>query len=102
MYFIFIGKDKPGMLETRKATRATHRKHVRNSDGPVRLMTGGPLAGKDGEMNGTFLMFEAPDHETAQEFLDADPYHQAGMFASRELRAFHEAAELPVALTQSN
>jgi uncharacterized protein YciI len=47
-------------------------------------------------------MFEAPDHETAQEFLDADPYHQAGMFASRELRAFHEAAELPVALTQSN
>lgn len=101
MYFIFIGTDKPGVLETRKATRASHRAHVRSQDAPARLMAGGPLKGEDGEMGGTFLMFEAPDEAAAWAFLDADPYHLAGMFVSRELRAFHEAAELPAALTQA-
>jgi len=92
MYFLMIARDRPGMLDTRLATRPAHKAYLRQPGLPGRCVMGAPLAQDDETtMTGTFLVIEAADRAAAQAFADADPYAQAGIFESREIIALHSA-----------
>ncbi len=86
MLFCVIGIDKPNSLELRMANREAHLKHWAES-GTVKL--GGPFTDDAGEkLEGSMLVIEVEDRATAEKLADTDPYVKAGLFQSRELRAW--------------
>jgi uncharacterized protein YciI len=76
-----IARDKPGHLETRKATRAAHLAYI-EATGIVRQA--GPLI-EEGEMRGSLIILETATLAEAQDWVAADPYGKAGLFASVEV-----------------
>ena len=54
--WLFTARDKPGRLETRKATRPTHRDYITRKDLPAEMVFGSPLLDENGDMNGTWLV----------------------------------------------
>jgi uncharacterized protein YciI len=79
--------DNPKSLELRMATREAHLAYVRNLD-HVKLKLGGPFLDAEGQMAGSLLIVEAPDMAAARAFSAADPYVEAGLFSSVEIREF--------------
>lgn len=75
--------DKPDSLHIRTANRPAHVEHLKNS-GVVELA--GPFLDADGAMCGSLVVVEVETMQQAQDWAAADPYAQAGLFASVELR----------------
>jgi hypothetical protein len=75
--------DKPGHLEVRRANREAHLAHIRDS-GVVEMA--GPFLSEAGEMCGSLVVLEVPDHSAAQAWAAADPYGKAGLFQSVDIR----------------
>jgi len=91
MFFVVIGHDKPGMLETRIKVRPVHRDYVTRLDLKAVRLLGGPLTEDDSEtMFGTFLFLEAENREAVEEFVANDPYVKAGIFESMDIYAIHK------------
>ncbi len=87
MFFLVLATDKPGMLQVRTEVRPIHRAYLRNPHHPVKVHLGGPTLTTRGDtMNGTLLVVEACDIATVSEFVADDPYSQAGVFQSVEIR----------------
>jgi hypothetical protein len=81
--FVVVAVDKQDALALRLATREAHFAYVR-ATGVVKI--GGPFLDSDGEMNGSLIVFEATNLETAKAWHANDPYVKAGLFASSEVR----------------
>ena len=81
------GADKLG---DRERVRPAHRARLREpGDHRVRVVLAGPtLSGVAGTMNGTLLVVEADDPEAVHAFVATDPYVQAGVYQSFEIRPF--------------
>lgn len=88
MYFLVLATDAPGMAEVRSEVRPIHRAYLRNPcNHQVRVHLGGPTLTTCGDaMNGTLLVVEAADIGTVSDFVADDPYSQAGVFRSVEIR----------------
>jgi len=84
MLYAIICIDKPGHLEVRKANRDAHLAHIAGADGAIQQA--GPFLDPAGEMCGSLLICEAPDMATVEAWCAADPYAQAGLFQSVEIR----------------
>lgn len=78
--FHFVGLDKPGALQVRLDNRPAHLEYAK---GYVRV--GGPILDEAGQPMGSAMIIEADSLEDARARLAADPYAQAGLFASTEL-----------------
>ena len=78
--FALFCLDKPNALELRMATRPSHVAYLQTKGESLKLA--GPLLDAQGDMMGSMLVIEAQDLTAAQAFADADPYAQAGLFAS--------------------
>ncbi|MCY1350188.1 YCII-related domain protein [compost metagenome] len=90
-YFAVFATDKPGVQTLRQQIRPAHRDYLRNPH-PHRIVVrlGGPtLDDCDGQMNGTLLVIEAASLAEAEDFVQDDPYVQAGLFAHIEIRPWH-------------
>jgi len=87
-YFAIHCIDKPDGAALRAATRADHLGHV----GSVtdRILAAGPLLGIDGEPMGSLLILDCDDRRAAIAFAAADPYAQAGLFASVAVTAWRK------------
>jgi uncharacterized protein YciI len=83
--YAIVCRDKPGLLETRLATRPVHLEYL-NAAGNLKLA--GPLLGDDGNPNGSLLIVEADDKAAVQAWADNDPYTLAGVFESVEISAW--------------
>lgn len=85
MLFAFIGRDKPGHLETRMANRPAHVEFLNglNADGTLKFA--GPLLDGDGKPCGTLAVIEAGGREEAAAILGKDPYARADLFQSTEI-----------------
>ena len=94
-YFAVYALDAPGMGEVRAANRAAHRERLRVHDHPVTVRIGGPLTDGDGTMVGTLLVIEAPDRGAVERFVEGDPYVEAGLFGSIDIRPFAWGLGLP-------
>jgi len=79
MKFVVICRDKPDHGHLRAAHRDAHLAYAR-AGGTVVL--GGPLLDEAGGMTGSMLVLDLPDMEAARAWTEADPFAQAGLFAS--------------------
>jgi uncharacterized protein YciI len=86
MLFAAICLDQPDSFELRDRIRADHLAFIEASKTRVKL--GGPFLDAQGRMNGSLLIVEAADEADARALLAHDPYANAGLFKSVELRGW--------------
>ena len=78
MLVAVICTDKPGAIETRKASRDAHLAYLKDTGVVAQA---GPFLDADGMMCGSLLVLEVDDMAAAQAWADGDPYAKAGLFA---------------------
>ncbi len=81
--FALICTDKPGQLQTRLTNREAHLAYLQKT-GVVRQA--GPFLGIDGDMDGSLVILEVADRETAEAWAAEDPYALAGLFETVIIR----------------
>lgn len=85
MLFAVICTDKPDAQDLRIATREAHVKFL--TENRDRVIIAGPFLTEDGEgMNGSLVVIEGTSADDVRAFAANDPYAQAGLFASVEIR----------------
>ena len=82
MLVALIAKDKPGALAIRTENRPAHLDYLKSTD---HVAQAGPLLDADGGMIGSLIILDVPDMAAARAWADADPYANAGLFASVDL-----------------
>ncbi|MBB4211263.1 hypothetical protein CCR85_07215 [Rhodothalassium salexigens] len=89
MLYIIIAKDKPDAVGLRTETRHAHLQHLKGMGD--RLKVAGPLRLHDGADHpaGSVIVVEAASLSAARLAAEADPYFQAGLFESVEVRPFN-------------
>lgn len=87
MLFVIHMLDRPDATELRASVSDAHREFVgRHLDA---MYAGGPLTSDDGErVIGSLIIMEFADRAAAVDFIEAEPYNQAGLFESVTIRAF--------------
>lgn len=78
MLYAVTCQDKPGMLDARLNNRQAHLEWAAQDDSQIKM--GGPLLDNDGNPIGSLLIIEAASPEALREYLEKDPYAQAGVF----------------------
>lgn len=88
--FAVWATDGDGRLADRERVRPAHRARLREPGGHrVRVVLAGPTMSPAGSgMNGTLLVVEADDLDAVQAFVRTDPYVEAGVYQSFEIRPF--------------
>ena len=89
MLFAMLCKDKPGHLNVRLEARPAHVEHLNRLNAEGVLKMAGPFLNDEGKPCGSLVIVEAGDLEAAQALADADPYTQAGLFESVEIKPFN-------------
>ncbi len=79
MHFMIYAVDKPNSFAIRQATREAHLEYVSQSG---RKQFAAPLLDDNEMMKGSLILIEARNLLEAQEFVENDPYNQAGLFES--------------------
>lgn len=87
MLYVLICEDKPDSEALRKSVRPQHLEHIQAYD--VRF-AGPMLANDETTMIGSIIVLDADAMTTAESFAEADPYNQAGLFASVTIRPFRQ------------
>jgi uncharacterized protein len=86
--FVLYGLDKPGGLETRKATRQSHLDWIASLAPRVKIA--GPMFADDGATPiGSVMVIEADSLEAAKADYARDPYAAAGLWQSTAVRQFN-------------
>jgi uncharacterized protein len=86
--FVVECRDKPDHLELRLATRAAHLAYL-DQLGPDTVRLGGPLLAQDGQSPiGSLLIFATEDRAALEKIVAADPYTDAGLFATVTITPF--------------
>jgi uncharacterized protein len=90
MLFAIIALDKPDHVTLRLHHRPDHLAHMQGFADQIRFA--GPFL-SDGEPQpiGSLIVLEAPDKAAVEAFLAADPYTQAGLFQSVEIKPCRQA-----------
>ncbi|PKA40720.1 YciI-like protein [Rhizobium sullae] len=89
MLFALLCKDKPGHLNVRMETRATHLEYLNKLNAEGRLSIAGPFLDGEGKPCGSLVIVKAETAEEAKALADADPYAKAGLFESVEIKPFN-------------
>ena len=89
MLFAFIGKDKPGILQVRIDNRPAHVAYLEKLNAEGTLKIAGPFLDDDGKPFGSLVVIEAADKKSAEAVFATDPYADAGIFASTEIRQWN-------------
>jgi uncharacterized protein YciI len=97
MIFTSIGKDKPGHLETRMATRPAHFEYLNSLNEAGKLKFAGPFLNEEGKPVGSLVAFECADRAEAEALAAGDPYAKAGLFESTEIHPWNWAFNNPEA-----
>ena len=97
MLFAVLCKDKPAHLNVRMETRPAHVEHLNRLNAEGVLKMAGPFLDDDGKPCGSLLIFETQTREAAQALADSDPYAQAGLFESVEIKPFNWVFNKPEA-----
>ncbi len=94
MLYAVICSDKPDGHELRAANRAAHVEYLQSLGDA--LKAGGPFTDEAGEkMNGSLLLLEAGSITDLEATLARDPYAQAGLFATVDIRPWKWTVKAP-------
>ena len=89
MLFAIFCIDKPGMMETRKATMPAHIEYLGTD--PIKVVVSGPLVSDDGaSIVGSLFIVEAENRAAVEAFQSGDPLVAAGIWETVEVRAFEK------------
>lgn len=93
MLYVIYGLDAPGSAEHRTRVRPQHLERVKELHRQGRIAMVGPLPAVDaptteGGVVGSLIVAEFDSLEAARAWIDADPYVQAGVYASVDVRPF--------------
>ena len=86
MLFAVTRHDRPGGLALRLSERPVHLKYLETV--LEKIVYGGALLDGEGKQVGSILIINAADEAAASAFADADPYVEAGLFASTMIQTF--------------
>jgi uncharacterized protein YciI len=86
MLFAVIRHDKPNSLDLRLSERPKHLVYLETV--LDKIMYGGALLDDAGKQVGSILIIDVEDKAAADAFAVADPYVDAGLFASTSIRQF--------------
>jgi uncharacterized protein YciI len=87
--------DGDDVTEKRAALAADHSAHLRTAE-PAPLVYG-PLLDDAGEHGvGSFFLIDAPDRAAAEHWVEADPFHQGGVWQTVQVHAFRQSPNAPV------
>ncbi|MCA1797283.1 MAG: YciI family protein [Desulfuromonadaceae bacterium] len=78
MLYVIHCFDKEQHLELRQQTRPEHVAYLEQFGDQINAA--GPTLDKDGNMNGSVIVFECGDEQEARRFATNDPYARAGLF----------------------
>ncbi len=93
-HFVIYALDIEGGGTIRAENRDAHLAFLR-ADADVKVCVAGPLL-DNGEMIGSMLIVEASRVETVHDWLQNDPYGQAGLSKSIEIRPYKWVIGHPV------
>ncbi|NNJ90436.1 MAG: YciI family protein [Gammaproteobacteria bacterium] len=87
MYYSIVAIDNDNSLEKRLAARPTHLERLQQLQNQGRLLTAGPNPAIDNEdpgpngFTGSIIIAEFDSLDAAQNWADADPYLETGVYA---------------------
>lgn len=83
MYYAIISQDVPDSLPSRKIARPAHLARLESLRDENRLLIAGPFPQIEGEgFTGSLVVAEFASLEAAKSWAEADPYKEAGVYAS--------------------
>ena len=93
MLYVIFALDAPDSAAKRAAARPAHLERVKTMHEQGRIAMVGPLPRLDvpsteGGVAGSLIVAEFDSLDTARAWIEADPYSQAGVYASVEVRPF--------------
>lgn len=94
MLYAIIAEDNPDSLARRQASRPAHIARLQALQAEGRLLLAGPHPAVDGEdpgpagFTGSLIVAEFPSLEDAQQWADADPYVEAGVYRRVKVKPF--------------
>lgn len=94
MWYAIIGRDVENSLEQRLAVRPQHLARLQALREAGRLLLAGPHPAIDNEnpgpagFTGSLIIAEFTSLQDAQNWAEADPYIQAGVYSSVEVKPF--------------
>lgn len=100
MLYVIVGQDVADSLNQRLAARPAHLERLQALQQAGRLLLAGPFPALDSNdpgpagFTGSLIVAEFDDLAMAQAWADADPYVDAGVYASVNVKPFKKV--LPV------
>jgi uncharacterized protein YciI len=94
MLYAIIGQDNENSLEQRLAARPAHLQRLQALQQQGRLILAGPNPAIDSEdpgpagFTGSIIIAEFASLEAAQQWADADPYVEAGVYQQVSVKPF--------------
>ena len=94
MWYAIISEDVADSLEKRKAARPAHLERIGKLVDEGRVLIAGPHPAIDAEdpgeagFSGSLVVVDFPSLEEAKAWADADPYVDAGVYASVTVKPF--------------
>ena len=96
MWYAIIGLDNENSLEGRKSARPAHVARLKQMLDEGRLLLAGPFPAIDAEdpgpagFDGSLIIAEFADIETARTWAQADPYVATGVYRDVSVRPFRQ------------
>lgn len=96
MLYMIQGQDAPDTLDARLAARPEHVARLQALRDAGRLILAGPFPAIDSAdpgpagFTGSLIVAEFPSLEVAREWAEADPYVEAGVYTSVDVRPFKQ------------
>lgn len=96
MWYAITGTDHPESLERRTAARQAHLARLEQLQSEGRLLLAGPFPAIDAEQpgpagfSGSLIVAEFPSLAEAEQWAKADPYVDAGVYASVSVKPFRK------------
>lgn len=89
-YFMLLATDADDAHEARAAARPDHLQRLRDLAAQNRLLTAGPTPMPDNpeQVSGSLIVAEFDSLDAAQEWAEADPYVDAGVYAELLIRPY--------------
>ena len=94
MYYVIIGQDCENSTDKRLSVRPQHLQRLEKLRDEGRLLTAGPNPAIDSEdpgsagFSGSVIIAEFESLESAQEWADADPYKDAGVYTQVTVKPY--------------
>ena len=95
MLYALLCTDKPNSAELRAKMRPEHLVYLNHLGDALKFA--GPFLDDAGTPTGSLVMIEAETRTAAEKLASKDPYAQAGLFASVEIKAWRWSVKNPEA-----